>query len=135
MSSRMTPMIHVPDVRKTALWYEAIGFALVSWHVCDAPPVSSGSPPEGAGLDWALLRWDRDELMLNVGGVVSTATRREVDLYIYLGPDVSVDALFDDLRVRTDIVEPPHDTFHGARQLIIRDLNGFWITFAEPLEG
>jgi hypothetical protein len=30
-----------------------------------------------------------------------------------------------------DVVEVPHDTFYGMRELIIRDLNRFWITFGQ----
>lgn len=127
-------MLHVPDVRETALWYEAIGFVLAAWHDGDANGVSSGPPPTDRELDWALLRWGEDQLMLNEGGAASDAPRREVDLYINLAPDLRVDALFERLQSWVDIVEPPHDAFHGARELIIRDLNGFWITFAEPVD-
>lgn len=34
---------------------------------------------------------------------------------------------------RADVVEPPHGTFYGTRELIIRDLNRFWITFGQSL--
>ena len=30
------------------------------------------------------------------------------------------------------MVEDLHDTFYGMREFIIRDLNGFWITFGQP---
>jgi hypothetical protein len=29
-------------------------------------------------------------------------------------------------------VEDPHDTFYGMREFIVRDNNGFWITFGQP---
>ena len=31
-----------------------------------------------------------------------------------------------------DVVEDPHDAFYGMREFIIRDLNGFWMTFGQP---
>ena len=34
---------------------------------------------------------------------------------------------------RVRIVEDLQDTFYGVREFIIRDLNGFWITFAQPM--
>ena len=37
------------------------------------------------------------------------------------------------LKDRVDVVEAPHDTEYGMRELIIRDLNRFWITFGESL--
>ena len=76
--------------------------------------------------------------MLGEGGHPSNADRREFDLYILLGPQADgegVDAPFAELRDRVDVVEPPYDAFHGNRELIIRDINRFWITFAQPIPG
>lgn len=137
MQSCVTPMIHVPDVRDTAAWYESVGFAVRSWHGCDADGLGTGPLPADMELDWVLLRWGADGVMLNAGGTRSDAARREVDLYIDLppgDPSGGVDALFGRLQGKVDVVEPPYDAFHGNRELIIRDINGFWLTFAEPLD-
>ena len=32
-----------------------------------------------------------------------------------------------------DVRETPHDTFYGMREIIIRDLNRFWLTFGEEI--
>jgi hypothetical protein len=32
-----------------------------------------------------------------------------------------------------EVMERVHDTFYGMREFIIRDLNGFWITFGQDL--
>ncbi len=135
MGKSITPMIHVPDVARAADWYETIGFELVSWHACDADTLGTGSPPTERNLDWALLRWGDDSVMLNAGGFQSDAKRREFDLYIHVQPGSNhdgVDALFSRLQRQVEVVSEPYDAFHGNRELIIRDLNGFWITFAEP---
>jgi hypothetical protein len=130
-------MIHVPDVRAAAVWYESIGFVLEAWHGCEASALGQGPLPSAEiELDWALARWDGEPVMLSAGGVASDAPRRDFDLYVDLrsaSPDQGVDALHDRLKGRIDIVEPPHDAFHGNRELIVRDLNGFWITFAQPV--
>jgi len=84
---------------------------------------------EGGGLSFARLAYGDSELMFNIGGVPSSARRREVDLYVYAE---DVDRLHARLEDRVDIVEGPHDTFYGMRELIVRDLNRFWITFGEP---
>ena len=115
---KAVPMIHVPDVRSTASWYVGIGFILVRSNECDGV------------MDWALLSSGETELMLNAGGHASEASRREVDLYVHT---TGVDALFERLRTRADVVEPPHDTFYGMREFIIRDPNRFWLTFGEPV--
>jgi hypothetical protein len=118
MPRNVTPMIHVPDVGRTAAWYTEIGFAVLATH------------PEEGELDWAMLGYGEGRVMLNVGGLPSTAWRREVDLYVYVE---DVTGLADRLRGRVTVVEDVHETEYGMRELIIRDLNGFWITFGEPL--
>lgn len=136
MSASLTPMIHVPDVRSTALWYRSIGFELAAWHAVDSDRMGGGDPPDdGEPWDWALLRYGRGRVMLNSGGLASDAPRREVDLYLDVDPAVGqgVDALHAALRDRVEVVEPPYDAFHGNRELIVRDPNGFWITFAQPV--
>lgn len=118
MASKIVAMVHVPDVRATAQWYQGIGFALAGFN-------------EDCGeMNWALLTFGGGELMLNTEGRPSDAWRREVDLYIYVD---DVDALYERLKGRVELVDkPPYDTFYGMRELIIRDCNRFWITFGQP---
>jgi uncharacterized glyoxalase superfamily protein PhnB len=118
MQQSVVPMIHVPDVKATAEWYEAVaGFTRVRVH------------EEDGEMLWALLKYGNAEFMLNVGGKTSDAHRREVDLYVHTAE--GVDEIFARLKGRMEVVEEPHDTFYGMRELIVRDLNRFWITFAE----
>lgn len=117
MTDRLTPMLHVADVRKTVDWYKAAGFALVDLGEDDGEAT------------WAELAYGDGRLMLNAGGRSSTAARRDADLYIHTS---GIDALFARLRGFAHIEEEPHDTFYGMRELIVRDNNGFWITFGEP---
>lgn len=137
MAATLTPMIHVPDVKATALWYQSIGFRVVGWHEEDAEEMGTGALTNDApALDWAALRFGDGEVMFNAGGRASDAPRREADLYIHLQPrpgEPDVDALHVALRDRVEVVEAPYDAFHGHRELIVRDLNSFWITFAQPV--
>ena len=115
----LRPMIRVPDVRRTAEWYVSIGFTL-----------NDVFEDEGE-MTWAALSFGEGAVMFNAGGRTSPDDRRDVDLYL----DVDdVAALFERIRDRVQILEPLHTTFYGMREFIIRDLNGFWITFgqAEP---
>jgi len=43
----------------------------------------------------------------------------------------NVDSLRKLLDGKISIVEDLHDTFYGMREFIIRDCNGFWITFGQ----
>jgi len=113
-------MIHVPDVRTTADWYTSIGFKL------------RASNEEDGEMNWAALTYGESEFMLNIGGKPSAAHRREVDLYVRVE---DVDQLYSQLNERALVVEAPYDTFYGMREFIIRDCNGFWITFGQPKES
>ena len=112
----VSPMIHVPDVEATAAWYQALGFELVD------------SNEEDGVVDWVMLAWGDTVLMFNAGGRPSTSDRREVDLYVTTD---DIDVLHQRLRDRVEVVEGPHETFYGMREFIVRDLNGFWVTFGE----
>lgn len=120
MSPSVAPMIHVPDVAATAAWYAAIGFTVIETY-----------DDGGDGLSFAILQLGESRVMLNSGGSTSTSRRREVDLYVYTDELDALPARFGD---RVQVVEPLHDTFYGMRELIIRDPNGFWITFGRSLE-
>src|SRR6185295_14368503 len=84
---------------------------------------------EGEGLSFAILAFGESQVMFSEGGRSSAQHRREVDLYVYTD---NVDDKYETLRERVDVVEGPHNTFYGMRELIIRDLNRFWITFGQP---
>jgi len=120
MAKRVVPMVHVPDVRATLDWYRSIGFEEVT---------TFGDGDDG--LSFGIVSFGTCEVMFNEGGSASVRHRREVDLYVYTD---DVDALYGHLKDRVDVVEPPHDTSHGMRELIIRDLNRFWITFGQEID-
>ena len=115
MAKAVTPMIHVPDVGATVEWYSRLGFAV------------TGRFEEDGETNWAELSFGDSRVMLNAGGRPSAAERREVDLYAYVD---DVDAVYGALPEGVEVVEGPNDTFYGHRIFIVRDLNGFWITFA-----
>ncbi len=111
-------MIHVPDVRATVDWYTSIGFTLDRQN-------------EEDGINWAKLTFGNSEVMFQSGGKPSTEHRREVDLYILTD---NADDLYGRCKERVQIVEDPHDTFYRMREFIIRDFNGFWITFGQSVQ-
>lgn len=112
------PMIHVTDVGATIEWYRAVGFELVRTNEDDGK------------IDWALLSFGEGQVMFTAGGEASSAARREVDLYVNTD---DVNGLYDRLKDRVDVHEGIHDTFYGAREFIVRDINGFWVTFGQSI--
>src|SRR6059058_5416480 len=101
MTRKVVPMLHVPDVQKTVDWYQSIGFDVVD----------VGS--DGIDAVFAMLSFGETAVMLSAGGRSSTEHRREVDLYTYVD---DVDALFDRLKDRVEIVAGLNDTFYGMRE-------------------
>lgn len=118
MPQTVVPMLHVPDVRATVHWYVELGFQLQREN------------EEDGNLNWALLTFENSEIMFDSFGTPSDAPRREVDLYIHTGDLARVR---ENLPGPVEIVEEVHDTFYGMREFILRDLNGFWITFGQPI--
>jgi uncharacterized glyoxalase superfamily protein PhnB len=116
-------MIHVPDVRATVEWYQSIGFDVFVTY-------DDGTPD---GLSFAIVSFGNGQVMFSADGKTSDKWRREVDLYVYTD---DVDEVYERLKDRVDVVEAPHNTFYGMREVIIRDLNRFWITFGQekPIE-
>ncbi len=41
----------------------------------------------------------------------------------------------DASRTEFKVVEGLYDAFYGMREFIIRDINGFWITFGQPIQS
>jgi uncharacterized glyoxalase superfamily protein PhnB len=121
MSARCVPMIHVPDVGATVEWYRSVGFDVLRTY-------GEG----GEALSFAVLSFGGSQIMFNAGGPASSQERRDIDLYAYTE---HVDAMYERLKSRVNVVESPHDTFYGMREVTIRDVNGFWVTFGETSAG
>jgi uncharacterized glyoxalase superfamily protein PhnB len=120
MTQVVTPMIHVPDVRATVDWYRSIGFEVIATY-----------DDGGDGLSFAMVSYGGSEVMFNTDGQPSARARREVDLYIRSHDVVELRRRLDG---RVEIVEDLHDTFYGAREFIVRDINRFWITFGQAID-
>lgn len=112
-------MFHVPDVGRTVDWYRDIGFETTVVYGDDR-----------GGSSFAMMSFGAGEVMFSSGGRLSSHHRREVDLYVYTE---DVDSLHDQIKERVEIVEGPHNMFYGMREVIVRDLNGFWITFGQGI--
>ena len=118
MSQTVVPMIHVPDVSATVEWYTSIGFKLIRHN------------EENGEMNWAKLLFGNSELMINAGGKPSDNHRRDVDLYI----TIDVDDLYRHVKDRVQVVVDLHDASYGMREFAIRDINGFWVTFGQPVQ-
>jgi len=112
-------MFHVPDVRQTVDWYRGLGFEVKATY-----------DDSRGGLSFAIVSFGAGEVMFSSGGRLSDRHRREVDLYAYTE---DVDNFHDRIKDRVEIVQGPHNMFYGMREIIVRDLNGFWVTFGQEI--
>jgi len=118
MSQTVVPMIQVPDVSATVDWYTSIGFQLLRVN------------EEDGEVNWAKMSFGSSEVMFQSGGKPSTGHRREVGLCMLTD---NIDDLHRHLQGRVQVLENLHDTY-GMRELTTRDINGFWVTFGQPIE-
>ncbi|GAA0617359.1 hypothetical protein GCM10009422_10700 [Brevundimonas kwangchunensis] len=116
MTTTLTAMLHVPDVEPTAAWYARLGFTI------------DGTASDGDETIWARLTLGDQAIMLNCGGRPPEHDRRDVDLYI--GVD-DIDARRAELPEEIEVIRDLYLAYHGTREFIIRDPNGFWITFGQ----
>jgi ankyrin repeat protein len=119
----ITPMLRVPDVRRTLEWYVRLGFA------------EKGRYEEGGVFYWAMLALGKAHLMLNLG---AAADDPPVTLWFSLE---RVTALYEALKAQqleaaqspaghtVEFVQHLHEPHYGGREFTIRDLNGFALTF------
>lgn len=124
----LAPMIQVFDMPTSVRFYrDVLGFEIVA------------TSEDGPAFDWAMLRHNDDEVMLN------TAYERDsrpaapdpariaahADTCFYFGcPDP--DAAFEHLRAHGVSLEPPKVAPYGMKQLYLRDPDGFHLCFQCP---
>jgi len=125
----MAPLLQVFDMPTSVGFYrDVLGFE-----------VESTSKPRGELFDWALLKLNGVELMLNTA--YEDHARPSVpdpariaahdDTAIYFGcPDV--DAAYAHLRARGVAVKEPEAAHYGMKQLYVSDPDGYNLCFQWP---
>jgi hypothetical protein len=108
--------LRVPDIAHTINWYQGIGFQCTGTH-----------QEPGCELDWAMIAWKGAAFMLYPGGRAAAQTK---DAGLYLETE-SIDPMIQVLKERNaDIIEINERTEYAKREIVIRDLNGFQVTFS-----
>src|SRR6188768_3670542 len=104
MAKKVVPMLHVTDVRSTVDWYRELGFDVTVTY-------SDG----GEGQSFAMVAFGSGEVMFSSGGKAVKNHRRDADLYVYTD---GVDAFYERIKDRVDIIEGPHNMFYGMREVL-----------------
>ncbi len=121
----LSPNLITADVNKTVEYYtKTLGFRLIA------------SVPETGIYNWAMvmrdgitmmfqllssLKEDLPELKFNSNGSLGT-------FYIKVR---GLDSLYESLKDKAEIAVDLRSTFYGAREFAIKDLDGYFLMFAE----
>lgn len=138
---KLTPNLIVEDVRSSVDWYvDALGFELVVAVPEGTEDHVFSLEGEDRPLAFAMLQHGDVELMMQSPDSMASdlpGFRAGVGDSVTLYFDVAdVEALHERLRERATVLKEPHTTFYGAREVAVRDPNGFALGFAErPRRG
>lgn len=126
MLKTLTPNVMVEDVKATIDFYrQVLGFE----------PISE-VPPNADVLDWAMIKRDDVALMLQARASLAGELPALKDVPIggsmtfYIQME-GVEALYNEIKGKVEIVRDMHTTFYGAREFAIRDNNGYILAFAQ----
>ena len=115
----------VEDVDKTIEFYrEKLGFQIVMTV-----------PEEGASL-WGMVKRDDVTIMFQRLGSMKEEYKDiivdKLDSAITFYIDVEdIQNLYDEIIINVPVYVDIHDTFYGAREFAIKDINGYRLVFAE----
>lgn len=117
-SERVTAILKTTDVVATIDWYRRVGFEVRDVF------------PDTEAPTWCEVA--RDGLVLQfLGGETPWPEDPTFTGTIYVYPE-SVDALYEEIRQHTEPAWGPEDREWGARELGLRDPNGYFLTFTQP---
>ncbi|MEM1408869.1 MAG: VOC family protein [Bacteroidota bacterium] len=125
----LTPNLMVENVNETINFYHAVlGFEKVS------------TVPDEGEFVWASMRKDSVEIMFQeVGNLKNDIPELENEspgggftLFLKI---TGVTQLHEAIYEKADIVDGLRDTFYGMREFTVKDINGYYLTFAEPISS
>ncbi|TRX46398.1 hypothetical protein FNH22_30870 [Fulvivirga sp. M361] len=124
----IVPNLMVEDVRQTINYYHGVlGFDTVSVL-----------PESGDELDWARVKKGNVEIMFqsedslkkDIPELRDEEPGGGLTLFIKM---TGVNEYYDYLYTSSDVVDHIKDTHYGMREFTIRDVNGYYLTFAEEI--
>jgi uncharacterized glyoxalase superfamily protein PhnB len=116
---KVTPILVVERIEAVLdVWEKALGFSRVA------------AVPETGELVFVLLVRDGMEVMLQTrSGLAANVRPLDPSSVLYMDVD-SIDLALSSLE-KVEILEEPHGTFYGTREVTVRDPSGQILTFAE----
>jgi uncharacterized glyoxalase superfamily protein PhnB len=81
---------------------------------------------------WAALRRDDVELMISLPNAHEPFEKPTLTGSLYFNTN-DVNALWDKIKERTNVVYPPENFYYGMREFAIRDNNGYILQFGQEI--
>lgn len=138
--NKLTPNLMVDDVAQSVVFYrDLLGFKFLM-AMRDEKPVEALPAAGEKPLDWAMVQRDqvafmfqqRHSLVEEIPALADADIGASLTLYIELD---GVDALYQSLQGKADILHPPKTSFYGRRELYLRDCNGYILALTEEAES
>lgn len=129
MYKTLTPNIMVPDVNAAVKWYrDNFNFQLAN---------QTGSVDEE--LEWAVVKADdiqlffqkTESLIKEMPVLKDQEIGASLTFYIKVQ---DIQALYDSVKEKVEIVREMKETFYGAKEFAVSDLNGYILVFSEIKE-
>lgn len=116
----IAPQLVVPNVVATAEYYrDVLGFKISGYWA--EPPVYAMVERDGVEIHFGKAE--------SAGASNSTVRSGSFDLYIWVS---DVEAIFQELKTSgADILEGPVKRIYESTEVVVRDCNGFVLTFAD----
>jgi uncharacterized glyoxalase superfamily protein PhnB len=124
----LSPNIIVDDVNKAIDYYTSVlGFALIA------------SVPETGNFNWAMAMRDGVTFMFqSLHSLQDDMPGLKIDSKGSIGTFFikmqGIDTLYQNIKGKADIVVDMRTTFYGMKEFVIRDLNGYFLAFAEEIK-
>ncbi|MEO9885942.1 MAG: VOC family protein [Balneola sp.] len=119
----ISPDTFVNDLSETVKFYQSIGFETIM------------TVPEEGDFVWVMMSRGNVSFMFqtfeSLGSELPEISREDggsLLLYIQL---TDVQTFYDQIKDKANIVKDLEETFYGATEFAIRDLNNYVLTFAE----
>lgn len=124
----LTPNIIVDDVNQAVDYYaEKLGFTLLA------------SVPEKGTYNWAMVQRDGVSIMFqSLESIQEDMPSLKIDSKGSLGTFFirmkGIDELYNQVKGKVEIAHDMRTTFYGMKEFVIRDPNGYFLAFAEPIQ-
>ncbi len=123
----LSPNVIVDDVNQAVKYYtEVLGFTFIT------------SVPETGSFNWAMVQRDGVTMMFqslkslqeDMPGLNISAKGSLGTFFIKVK---GIDAYFERLKGKVELAHDMRTTFYGMKEFTVKDLNGYFLTFAEEV--